>query len=252
MDNRFYQYVELVVDNLEGGYFHPNHLNAPNVSDTTKQVYANSGETMYGMDRQAGAGLFKSGAGKEFWDTIDAQDAKNKWPWFYLPPKDGELAKKLKRLVAEIQYKQFCKLADAYLTDAETRKLVESSPRLMVHFFYACWNGNGYFQKFAAKITEAVKSGITDTTELAQIAMDHRRNYFSSSSTWHKQFNDGANKMESKIWPQLPAEPKAETPSKSRKTPNKIADKDSGKPVWPWIVGGALLLAGGIWWICKK
>lgn len=30
------------------------------------------------------------------------------------------------------------------------------------------------------------------------------------------------------------------------------AKKSNSKPVWPWIVGGAVLLAGGIWWMCKK
>lgn len=233
MDSKFYKYVELVIDNLEGGYFHPNHLNAPNVSESTKKVYSQSGETMYGMDREAGAGLFKSGAGKKFWDLIDAQDAKNKWTWFYLPPKNSDLAKQLKRLVAEIQYDNYCKLADQYLTDPQTRKIVESSPKLMVHFFYGCWNGAGFFKNYAKKITSAVQSGTTDTNKLAKIAMDHRRTYFSPTSPFFKQFNDGANKIEKKIFPQLPSEP-------------------NSMPLWPWIVGGGLILAGGVWWWIRK
>lgn len=231
MDSRFYKYVELIIDNLEGGYYHPKFLNNAGVSEQTKEVYSKSGETMYGMDRVAGAGLFKDGAGKEFWDLIDANKAN--WEWFYQPPASSDLAKKLKKLVAEIQYKNFCNLADQFLKDQKTRKIVESSPKLMVHFFYGCWNGAGFFQNYAKKITEAVtKKGITNTSKLAKIAMDHRRNYFSKSSTWYKQFNEGADKIEKRIFPKLPPEP-------------------SSAWIW-WLIGGVAVVGGGLFYAKKK
>ena len=44
----------------------------------------------------------------------------------------------------------------------------------MFHFVYATWNGPGWFRKFATKINDAVKKGITDPNKLTEIAIRSR------------------------------------------------------------------------------
>ena len=44
----------------------------------------------------------------------------------------------------------------------------------MFHFIYACWNGPGWFQKFANDMDKAVASGITNTDELCKVALNSR------------------------------------------------------------------------------
>lgn len=205
MDSRFYDYVQLIIDNLEGGYWHPDMYKR---DPATFAVYWNSGETMYGMDRKAGAGLFTNAAGRKFWQLIDEDRAKNPSAWVWNYKASGSLAKELKRLVAEIMYNHFCKMADKYFDKAnKVQKIVESSPKLMIHFFYACWNGEAFFRDFAKVINNAVASGTKDTDALAKIAMDSRRNYFPASSQWRPQFVTGANNLETRIFPKLPSEP---------------------------------------------
>lgn len=204
MDSRFYDYVQLIIDNLEGGYFHPDMYKA---NPQKFAVYFQSGETMYGMDKVAGAGLFKNAAGDKFWRLIAEDRSKNpaKWVWNYKA--SGSLASELKKLVAEIMYAQFVKCADKYFDKSrKVREIVESSPKLMIHFFYACWNGEGYFKSFASTINNAVASGTKNTDTLAKVAMDSRRNYFPEGSQWRPQFVQGANSIETRIFPKLPAE----------------------------------------------
>ena len=58
----------------------------------------------------------------------------------------------------------------------ETKQKVESIPGLTLHMSYATWNGPGWFQKFAKKINDAVKSGITNPKEVSKISIDARKN----------------------------------------------------------------------------
>jgi hypothetical protein len=58
----------------------------------------------------------------------------------------------------------------------ETKKLIESDPKLQFHMFYALWNGPGFFKKFTQDLNNSVEKGITDTNELFDIAMKSREN----------------------------------------------------------------------------
>ena len=138
--------VSRVIDNLEGGYYHPNM----NSSDMGK-----SGETMMGMDRKYGAGFAQTSAGKEFWKLIDDAEAKNNWKRNYM---GGPLESRLRALVTKMIQPEYEKLSNRYL-DEKAREIVKKSPNLMFHFIYATWNGSGWFQKFANKINEAVNDG---------------------------------------------------------------------------------------------
>ena len=71
--------TQTVIDYLEGGYFHPVHAFDKNGKINTKSnfdLYSNSGETLYGIDRYAGntEGLRqgpKNQTGIDFWAAVD-------------------------------------------------------------------------------------------------------------------------------------------------------------------------------------
>src|SRR2546427_74931 len=140
--NLYNQMSGLVIDKLEGGYFHPNMLLDGRVKD---QRYKDSGETMFGIDRKAGGAINNTDAGKKFWVVIDAADAKNKWKWNY---KGGALEPQLRSLASDVMYPEYNKYATSYLTP-QSRNLIEKDGGLLFHFIYGTWNGPGWFQKFA-------------------------------------------------------------------------------------------------------
>lgn len=159
--------VAAVIDKLEGGYYHPDMLKDGRIKDTR---YGASGETMMGIDRVAGGKLNETPAGIEFWKLIDEAGARTNWSWNY---KGGELEPKLRELAGQIIKPHFEKLVSTYLTP-KSKELVYSDGRLLFHFIYATWNGSGWFQKFATDINDAVASGITDPTQLVQVALNSR------------------------------------------------------------------------------
>jgi hypothetical protein len=158
----FEKEVNKVIDNLEGGYYHPS-MNKSNMGK--------SGETMMGMDRKYGAGFAQTSAGKEFWKLIDDANAKNNWKWNYM---GGPLESKLRKLVVKMIQPEYERLSNSYLSE-EAREIVSKSPNLMFHFIYATWNGSGWFQKFAKKINDAVDKGVTKISDLESIAMKSRK-----------------------------------------------------------------------------
>jgi hypothetical protein len=156
-----------VIDDLEGGYYHPNMKNRLNY-DWSK--YGASGETMFGIDRLKGGSINNTNAGREFWRLIDNANAKNTWKWNY---KGGQLGERLKVLVAQMmkpQYDSYCK---SYLTP-EALKIVNSSKALTFNFIYATWNGPGWFEKFAKKFNEDVKDNLS-VNELIKKVLEYRR-----------------------------------------------------------------------------
>lgn len=159
--------VALVIDKLEGGYYHPDMLKDGRIKDSR---YSASGETMMGIDRKAGGKLNDTPAGIEFWKLIDDSNARTNWNWLY---RGGDLEPKLRELTGQIIKPQFEKLVDLYLTP-EATALVNSDGRLLFHFIYATWNGSGWFKKFATDINAAVSRGIKDTNQLLQVALDSR------------------------------------------------------------------------------
>jgi len=157
----FEEITDKVISALEGGYYHPN---------MNKGAMGNSGETMMGIDRRHGGDINTSPDGKEFWTIIDDAGASSKWKHNYM---GGSLEPKLRSLVAKMMKPFFLKNMNNYLSP-EARKIVESNPNLMFHFVYSTWNGPGWFRKFATKINDAVKKGITDPNKLIEIAIRSR------------------------------------------------------------------------------
>jgi murein DD-endopeptidase MepM/ murein hydrolase activator NlpD len=162
--------VNTIINNLEGGYYHPDMLQDGRVNDSR---FGNSGETMFGMDRQAGGTESQGPAGQEFWRLIDAEDARHKWKHEYMLKDNPQLDNKLRQLVAEIMQPLFVKYVHSYLSP-DAAPIVTSDSSLTFNFAYAVWNGPGWFQKFAKPINDAVASGTTDPKQLLQIALERR------------------------------------------------------------------------------
>lgn len=165
--DKFNKTVNLVIDNLEGGYYHPQMLNDGRVKDSR---YKASGETMFGIDRKMGGDINTSAAGKNFWNIIDNANASSTWKWNY---KGGNLSNQLKTLVSDMMFPLYTSLSSRYL-DSKPKDIINNDERLLFHFIYGTWNGSGWFKKFAEDINKAVKNGITDTNQLTQIAIDSR------------------------------------------------------------------------------
>ena len=159
--------VQLVIDTLEGGYYHPDMLKDGRIKDSR---YSNSGETMFGMDRKAGYIYANTPAGKKFWGIIDKANARYEWKWNY---KGGKYASELKPLVSDMIKPAFDRFSKRWMSD-KTREMVENDDRLRFHFAYATWNGSGWFKKFAGIMNKAIESGITDSKGLEQVAIDSR------------------------------------------------------------------------------
>jgi hypothetical protein len=139
----FKKFSDLVIDNLEGGYYHPRFFYS--LSDPR---YSKSGETMFGIDRKNAGFVLNSPSGKEFWKIID-ENSKN-WRWNYF---GGSKEERLKELAAEIMFPAFITYQNNFLNEEAAQK-VSKDDRLILHFVYATWNGAGWFRKFARDINK--------------------------------------------------------------------------------------------------
>lgn len=162
--------VNLVINNLEGGYYHPDMLKDGRVSDGR---YGGSGETMFGLDREAGQTESTGPAGREFWSFIDSQNARTNWKWNYMGKDNPALESKLRQLAGDVMKPQYIDNTRRYLSP-DAADIISKDPALTFNFVYATWNGPGWFQRFAKIINQEVASGNTDPKSLLRIAVDRR------------------------------------------------------------------------------
>lgn len=186
----FLNVTDKVIDNLEGGYFHPDMFNDGRLKYNA--AYASSGETMFGIDRKNGTSLASSPAWAQFWKIIDNAGARKKWKWNY---RGGSLEPQLTQLTGEMMYPHFMRLYNKYLTTA-SRNAVVDDQRLGFHFSYASWNGEGWFKYFAGKINDATAKNITDTDKLTEIAISNRVN---SSSALIRQSGEKIKQLSAQL-----------------------------------------------------
>lgn len=151
-EQRFIKLTGIVIDNFEGGYYHPDMKQ--HMSPQDREVMGDSGETMFGLDRKHGEQLSKYPEWEQFWSLIDDADAKDKWKHYYI---GGNLSEPLKLLCAKLMFKWFTYLADKYLTVVSQAR-INSDDRLIIHFSYASWNGEGWFQRYAKALNQATGS----------------------------------------------------------------------------------------------
>jgi hypothetical protein len=164
VDDKFKEITRTIIDNIEGGYYHPNfkvtgakNTSGKNISPSKFVGMGKSGETMFGIDRKHGGTINTSNKGNEFWSLIDNEQKKGTWPYNY---KGGSLKERLVSLVSEMMKEQYKKNAENFLSK-EARNIVENDPMLLFNFAYASWNGPGYFKKFAKKVNNEVAMGET-------------------------------------------------------------------------------------------
>jgi len=163
---RFAELTGVVIDNFEGGYYHPNMKLKMKPSDAAKM--GDSGETMFGLDRKHGSQLAVYDGWKEFWYMIDESRRVDPTAWkhYFL---GGQLNKPLKEYTSKIMYQWFSKLAGKYLNE-QTIALIDADDRLIIHFSYASWNGEGWFKRFA----DVLKKATGDKEQTFQTAIKAR------------------------------------------------------------------------------
>lgn len=183
MKRRFYNLADLIISNIEGGYYSPERHKSAAMLD--------SGETMFGIDRKhGGSDVNNSVSGKKFWTIIDQNSAS--WQWNF---KGGKFENQLKRLAAEMMYNRLVKYSKLYLTE-KARKIANKSDKIMVHFYYACWNGAGWFKKFAEDFNAQVNK-TKDLAALENSCITVRKN------SGNQLIATGGSKMETLIFPKI-------------------------------------------------
>ena len=166
-----------IIDNIEGGYYHPdmksNLRNGDRLGD--------SGETMFGIDRRAGAPQFttKTTDAVAFWNLVDQYYGTHHSDAAYYGDKaDGRrvpanVGIQLRHYVSEMIEDAYDDWND-YLSDG-AKRIVENDPRLMLQFWYAVWNGPGNFQKFANLVNAAYSNGERSALAFWNLIQNARR-----------------------------------------------------------------------------
>lgn len=170
MQDTFRKVTLWIIDNLEGGYYHPDMMKR---NPEKFPRYENSGETMFGIDRRQGGSINTSPAGVKFWGLIDKANARTLWKWNY---KGGELADELKPLVVEMMYPRFIDFLNRYIPNKALQSEIFNNPVLLGHFIYATWNGSGWFQRFAKNAAKNYAQGARGEA-LKNLELGYRANY---------------------------------------------------------------------------
>ena len=118
-------------------------------------MLGDSGETLFGLDRKHGSQLAKYPEWKEFWNIVDKDKVNNKHLWRY-NYRAGKLELILKELAAKIMYKWFNYLAGKYILISSMDEIANDD-RLIIHFSYASWNGEGWFKRYATALNNAIQ-----------------------------------------------------------------------------------------------
>ena len=167
--------VKVIVSYIEGGYYHPNMKEK---NPEKFKLFGNSTETLFGIDRING-GWESTSAGKEFFNILDREGASEKWDYMYDLDDNPSLKNKLIDLSATMINQKFESNKNRFFTP-EAKKIVSGDAGLTFNFLYATYNGEGWFQKFAHEINDAVAAGTKDPKELLKIAIDTRKEWTST------------------------------------------------------------------------
>jgi hypothetical protein len=142
--------TQLVIDGVEGGYYHPDMKK--NFNARSQKALGDSGETMFGLDRKHGSQLAKYPEWARFWDLVDKAQVGVKWKY---NSRGGAMESVFKELAAKIMYKWFQYLAGKYILISSMDEIANDK-RLLFHFSYASWNGEGWFERYAKALNAAI------------------------------------------------------------------------------------------------
>lgn len=167
--------VKVIVSYIEGGYYHPKMRER---NPEKFKLFGTSTETLFGIDRING-GWENTSAGKEFFNILDNENASEKWDYLYDLDDNPTLKNKLIDLSVQMIGQKNESNKSRFFTP-KARKIVNGDAGLTFNFLYATYNGEGWFQKFANEINEAVEQGTTDPKELLKIAINTRKEWTSN------------------------------------------------------------------------
>jgi peptidoglycan hydrolase-like protein with peptidoglycan-binding domain len=153
--------VNLVIDKLEGGYYHPDMLKDGRVRDSR---FGGSGETMFGLDRMAGNNE-STPEGRLFWQYMDTFNARSNWAHNYMAKDNPIVAEKLRVLAGNYIKPQYLNNIKTYLSP-EAAAIVNNYAPLTFNFIYATWNGPKWFGRFAKPLNQSIANGNTDPKSL--------------------------------------------------------------------------------------
>ena len=155
-EKKFVELTQVVIDNFEGGYYHPDMKKRFKPSDQSK--FGDSGETLFGLDRKHGSQLKMYAEWKQFWDLVDAEKFHdtNVWNKYNYKP-TGIIGQRLKELASKIMYKWFSYLAGKYILISSMDEIANDD-RLILHFSYASWNGQSWFERYAKALNLAIQN----------------------------------------------------------------------------------------------
>lgn len=182
VDSVWKSFTDKIIDNFEGGYWNRDKTKSNSdicLNHPWDDIYDNSGETMFGIDRRAG-GWDNDPEGRQFFELIDDEKENsgsmesfcNTWTYNY---GGGGLRDELKLRAAALMKNAYDD--NSRFFSPATKREVESNKRLLFHFAYACWNGSGFFQRFANDINDAIEEGKTGN-ELVDVAIQSRNGAF--------------------------------------------------------------------------
>jgi len=173
-------------------------------------IMDNSGETLYGLDRVAGAWI-KSQKGRDFWEKIDAisgygsykannwtkvtknwnikaQPRKsNAWSYNHFPNK-SEVSTLLDD-AKEMMEERFNTALNSNFKNHPLREIILSDGRLLFMWYRATWNGSGFFAKYARNIKSVYDSGERNIEKLICADLSYR--YITKKTP----FKPGVSKM---------------------------------------------------------
>lgn len=182
VDAAWMSITDKIIDNFEGGYWNNDKTQPADKicsNHPYAAMYANSGETLFGLDRRAG-GIDKiKPYGEQFFGLIDAEKARlgsdfcNVWVYNY---RGGDKEAELKKLASKVMYDLYQDYSKRYLSN-EARKVVESNKQLLFHFAYATWNGPGFFDDFGNVVNQGVAQG-KGVDELVDLSIEARNRRF--------------------------------------------------------------------------
>ena len=208
--------VQAIVDNLEGGYYHPTH--AFSFKQKDRDIYKNSGETLYGLDRYAGnnEGIRKgpkNQSGVDFWSAVDAISGNGSykdtsrtvktgqwnidkfpkksgiWSWNHMPKKSEKGYDTLQKNLTKYITSSYNTNMNNNFGSTELKKVIENDGRLKFMFYRATWNGSGFFKKYANNLKAVYNKGERDVEKLICADLTYRYNNKSSA------FKPGVSKM---------------------------------------------------------
>ena len=162
--------ANVIINKLEGGYYHPNMLRDGRIRDSR---YSASGETLFGMDRKRGKIFTDTPEGVKFWGLVDRLDAKNRWEWNSM---GGQYEGELKNLAINMIKPKYNEFLNRYVKDNNIINLINSNAGICINFIYAVWNGEKYFKEMADIIVRDYNNNIKDTNILVGNLIKYRKN----------------------------------------------------------------------------